>query len=272
MELNSQIQVNNALFDADDFRKIETILNETTPDVTRTGKKVFNFTKDGQIFATLAFNEIIQRGEGIESLSSAKDRKTGKEVETKLKKWNEELDQKIKNSSFLTRCFAFLRHFFSKLNPFSCVQNFQKNGFSRLNYYTEREWRNESYSPIPEIPAKVSKKFLSSPVAYYSETQKKATTMGNKIIHLLSYLFAPSLLLFGSVIITTGLALKNLSLQKNIDKFCPIVKKNLASCLKHHPVKPFGHSPFDLFDVTSWSKSYKSGPCDLYKRVPEICG
>ena len=191
---NFQTQINNRLCVIRDFKSLDNLLNEATPSVSFFGKKYFAFRnlKNGDSCATLNFSSIIKKEAQILhqkyhytpdfNVMSSNERKIGKKLESKLKKLNHDMDVKIKNSSFITQCFAFLRSFFSKINPFSTTNNFIKNGFDRLNYYAEYEWKREfpSFS-LPKYPDKVQNKYFY-PTALY-KTPSQINNFGRRIIN-----------------------------------------------------------------------------------------
>ena len=202
MNFTSQTQVNNSFHACDSYSSLNNFLDDAEVTINTFGKKIFTFknAETNKIDISLNFNAIIDKGcqmnTGFKSLKSAKDRKIGKKLETKLQKLNKELDDKIKSSSFITRCFAFLRAFYSKLNPFSYRKEFSKNGFDRLNYYTEFEWSMELSAPLPKTPDHTMSTFNST--ALYKSPSKR---LDKKITNFVKYCFqSPPFWIIGATI------------------------------------------------------------------------
>jgi len=232
-----QTQLNSRLLAIDNFKSLNNLLEEATTNIDETGKKILTFTNQKtKEICSLNFSSIIHKGMGINYIISSKDRKTGKMLEDKLKKLNDQMDLKIKNSNFIIKCFAFIRSFFSMINPFSCTKKLLKNGFSRLEYYTLSEWQKElpRYS-LPKYPDQIKNAYLFNVALYKSPL--KTSSLGRNIFNSLGH--SPlTKLTSGLLIVIAAIAYYHIREARHFSDLsqsseqCSIKEKELQTCLK----------------------------------------
>ena len=167
------------------FSELLDLIDNSTPSINFFGKKYLGIVDAStkNTINVLAFSKILKKTNNItnSTMFSTQKRFIAKKLEQKLKEVNEILNNKIKNSNFLTRCFSYLSDFFAKLNPYSSI-HFLEKGFKRLEYYTKLEWGAElPILSLPETPDCPSK---NNTVPKY----KKPKIANNSVIMLINKL------------------------------------------------------------------------------------